>query len=200
MPSARAADLAGRTTRLPWSAATVVAGLYVSWNGPSLISPATRLQGIFFWDVLGYLIEGILFLLTGLQARELIIGIGNFPKSLLIASAAVVTLVVILARFAWIYPATYLPRKLVPAIARADPSPPWQWPFMLAFTGVRGIDSLAAALAIPLATNSHAKTKWIARPVPRSCSDGNVAHAGKARAVGCPSSFERPRTPVVSKR
>jgi CPA1 family monovalent cation:H+ antiporter len=48
------------------------------------------------------------------------------------------------------YPATYLPRRLFPAIARRDPAPAWQWPFVLAFTGVRGIVSLAAALAIPL--------------------------------------------------
>jgi CPA1 family monovalent cation:H+ antiporter len=50
------------------------------------------------------------------------------------------------------YPATYLPRWLVPAIRRNDPSPPWQWPFALASAGVRGIVSLAAALAIPLVT------------------------------------------------
>src|SRR5882762_7855193 len=129
--------------------ATVVAGLYVSWNGLSMISAATRLQGIFFWDVLVYLIEGIVFLMTGLQARGLIAGLGTHPLSLLAGSAAVVSVVVILARFVWIFPATYLPRWLVPAIARNDPSPPWQWPFVLGFTGVRGIVSLAAALAIP---------------------------------------------------
>jgi monovalent cation/hydrogen antiporter len=50
------------------------------------------------------------------------------------------------------FPATYLPRWLIPSIARDDPSPPWQWPFALAFTGVRGIVSLAAALAIPFTT------------------------------------------------
>jgi CPA1 family monovalent cation:H+ antiporter len=48
------------------------------------------------------------------------------------------------------YPATYLPRWLSPALARTDPAPPWQWPFLLAYTGIRGIVSLAAALAIPL--------------------------------------------------
>jgi CPA1 family monovalent cation:H+ antiporter len=53
------------------------------------------------------------------------------------------------------YPATYLPRWLFPPIRRKDPSPPWQWPFVLAFTGVRGIVSLAAALAIPLVTISR---------------------------------------------
>src|SRR5882724_7260815 len=48
------------------------------------------------------------------------------------------------------YPAIYLPRWLSPALARADPAPPWQRPFLLAYTGIRGIVSLAAALAIPL--------------------------------------------------
>jgi CPA1 family monovalent cation:H+ antiporter len=134
--------------------ATVVAGLYVSWNGLSMISAATRLQGIFFWDVLVYLIEGIVFLMTGLQARTLISGLSTYSLSALAGSAAVVTVVVILARFVWIYPATYLPRWLIPAIARKDPSPPWQWPFVLGFTGVRGIVSLAAALAIPLTMDS----------------------------------------------
>jgi Na+/H+ antiporter len=51
--------------------ATVAAGLFVSWNGPLLIPAATRLQGIFFWDLIIYLLEGFVFLLTGLQARTL---------------------------------------------------------------------------------------------------------------------------------
>jgi Na+/H+ antiporter len=130
--------------------ATVVAGLYVSWNGFSIISAATRLQGVFFWDVLVYLIEGIVFLMTGLQARTLIKGLGTYSLPALAGSAVVVSVVVILARFVWMFPATYLPRWLIPQIARRDPSPPWQWPFVLGFTGVRGIVSLAAALAIPL--------------------------------------------------
>jgi Na+/H+ antiporter len=134
--------------------ATVVTGLYVSWHGMSVISAATRLQGIFFWDVLVYLVEGSVFLLTGLQARTLTAGIAGYSPSALIISAAVVSVVVILARFVWVFPATYLPGLLIPEIARTDPSPPWQWPFALAYTGVRGIVSLAAALAIPLATDN----------------------------------------------
>jgi monovalent cation/hydrogen antiporter len=134
--------------------AAVVAGLYVSWNGSSMISAATRLQGVFFWDVLVYLIEGIVFLMTGLQARTLISGLGAYSLSALAGAAAVVCVVVVLARFVWMFPATYLPRWLIPAIARKDPAPPWQWPFMLGFTGVRGIVSLAAALGIPFATDS----------------------------------------------
>jgi len=64
-------------------------------------------------------------------------------------AAVVVCAVIIVTRFVWVFPATYLPRWLVPSIRRYDPSPPWQQPFFLAFTGIRGVVSLAAALAIP---------------------------------------------------
>ncbi|MGO8917949.1 MAG: Na+/H+ antiporter [Stellaceae bacterium] len=134
--------------------ATVTAGLYMSWNGLRLISAATRLQGIFFWDFLIYVIEGMVFLITGLQARTLIGGMRGYSLSELAVAATVVSAVVIVARFVWMYPATYLPRWLIPAVRRKDPSPPWQWPFALAFTGVRGIVTLAAALAIPYTTES----------------------------------------------
>jgi len=132
--------------------ATVSAGLYISWNGLRLISAATRLQGIFFWDFFIYLIEGMVFLITGLQARTLLDRIGNGPVSQLAFSAAAICAVVIAARFIWTFPAVYVPRWLSPGLRRRDPAPPWQWPFVLAFTGVRGIVSLAAALAIPLTT------------------------------------------------
>jgi CPA1 family monovalent cation:H+ antiporter len=132
--------------------ATVAAGLYISWNGLRMISAATRLQGIFFWDFFIYLIEGLVFLITGLQARTLLESIQGHGLAELAISAAVVSAVVILTRFAWVYPATYLPRWFSPALAQRDPAPPWQWSFVLGFTGVRGIVSLAAALAIPLVT------------------------------------------------
>jgi CPA1 family monovalent cation:H+ antiporter len=69
---------------------------------------------------------------------------------LVAAATLVTTVIVIVARFVWVFPATYLPRWLSPSLRRRDPSPPWQQPFVLAFTGVRGVVSLAAALAIPL--------------------------------------------------
>src|SRR5690349_2642334 len=67
--------------------ATVACGLYVSWNGPLLIPSATRLQGVFFWDLIVYLIEGLVFLLTGLQAHALIEGAHSFTiRELMIAA------------------------------------------------------------------------------------------------------------------
>jgi monovalent cation/hydrogen antiporter len=130
--------------------ATITCGLYISWNGLRLISAPTRLQGIFFWDFLIYVTEGMLFLVTGLQARTLLGAFNTYEIRQLVVSALLVSAVIIAARFVWMYPATYLPRRLSSAIARVDPAPPWQWPFLLAYTGIRGIVSLAAALAIPL--------------------------------------------------
>jgi monovalent cation/hydrogen antiporter len=132
--------------------ATVTAGLYISWNGLQLISAATRLQGIFFWDFLIYLVEGLVFLTTGLQVRTLLARIGHYPLRDLAISAVVISAVVILARFIWVFPTIYVPRWLFPRLRRRDPSPPWQWAFIIGFTGVRGIVSLAAALAIPFTT------------------------------------------------
>ncbi|WP_228748005.1 Na+/H+ antiporter [Bradyrhizobium sp. BR 10289] len=129
--------------------ATVACGLYVSWNGPLLISSATRLQGIFFWDLIIYLIEGLLFLLTGFQMRALYEKSKTFPLDDILVATAVVLTIIVVARFVWLYPATYLPRILSKSLRARDPSPPWQWPFVLAFTGVRGAVSLAAALALP---------------------------------------------------
>ena len=129
--------------------ATVACGLYMSWNGPLLISAATRLQGIFFWDLVIYLIEGLLFLLTGFQMRSLYEKSKAFPLDDILSATALVAVIIIVARFAWVFPAIYLPRILSEKLRKRDPSPPWQWSFVIAFTGVRGAVSLAAALALP---------------------------------------------------
>ena len=130
--------------------ATVAAGLFVSWNGPLLIPAATRLQGIFFWDLVVYLLEGFVFLVTGLQARTLLDRLDMVLLRDLGLAVLLTVVVAIVARFVWVYPAIYLPRWLSPSLARRDPSPPWQSVFIIAFVGVRGVVSLAAALAIPL--------------------------------------------------
>jgi len=131
--------------------ATVACGLYMSWNGPLLISSATRLQGIFFWDLVIYLIEGLLFLLTGFQMRLLFEKSKAFPLDDILFATALVAIIVIVARFAWVFPATYLPRLLNKRLRAREPMPSWRTVFVIAFTGVRGAVSLAAALALPLA-------------------------------------------------
>jgi monovalent cation/hydrogen antiporter len=129
--------------------ATVACGLYISWNGPLLISSATRLQGIFFWDLVIYLIEGLLFLLTGFQMRLLFEKSKAFPLGDILSATVLVAVIIIVARFAWVYPATYLPRFFNKRLRARDPYPSWRNVFVIAFTGVRGAVSLAAALALP---------------------------------------------------
>lgn len=130
--------------------ATVACGLYISWNGPLLISSATRLQGVFFWDLVIYLVEGLLFLLTGFQMRSMIEKSKAFSLEDILLTTVLVALLVIVARFVWVYFATYLPRLLSRRLRERDPTPGWRLVFVIAFTGVRGAVSLAAALALPL--------------------------------------------------
>jgi len=130
--------------------ATVACGLYVSWNGPLLIPSATRLQGIFFWDLVIWLIEGILFLLIGFQMRLLVEKSNALPLSDILTAIGVVSVIVILARFIWFFPASYLPRWLSKSLRQRDPIASWRYIFIIAFTGIRGVVSLAAALALPL--------------------------------------------------
>ncbi|HTI31561.1 MAG TPA: Na+/H+ antiporter [Sphingomonas sp.] len=135
--------------------ATVVAGLWVSWNGRDLIRPQTRLQGFFFWDLVNWAVEGAAFLLTGLQVRSLGVAMqgGGWVHALTVAALTVVTVVIV--RFLWVFPATYLPR-MIPAVRRVDPPPHWRTPFFVASAGVRGVVSMIAALSIPLAVDGHA--------------------------------------------
>ncbi|CAM3177127.1 Na+/H+ antiporter [Sphingomonas antarctica] len=129
--------------------ATVVAGLWVSWNGRDLIRPQTRLQGYFIWDLVAWGVEGAAFLLTGLQVKALGAAMQGFGWVHALAVAALTCVTVVVVRFAWVFPATYLPR-MIPAIRRIDPPPHWRTPFFVASAGVRGVVSMIAALSIPL--------------------------------------------------
>src|SRR5271169_4867938 len=87
--------------------ATVAAGLFVSWNGPLLIPAATRLQGIFFWDLLIYLLEGFVFLVTGMEVRFLLDRMNTEVLQHLYSAVVVTVAAVVVARFIWVFPATY---------------------------------------------------------------------------------------------
>src|ERR1043165_8351659 len=90
--------------------AAVSAGLYVSWNGSRFISASTRLQASFVWQLVTYLIEALLFLLTGLQARTVVESLGNADWAQLVLHSAIIVFLVVAVRFVWVYPAAYIPR------------------------------------------------------------------------------------------
>jgi CPA1 family monovalent cation:H+ antiporter len=129
--------------------AAVTAGLYTSWNGPRLISPATRLQGFFVWGLTVYIVEGIVFFLTGLQSRVVMASPDAGEWSRMLGAAAMTVVVVIVVRFVWVFSASFVPAP--PWIKRSDAfvKPTWQEIFLVGFTGIRGVVSLVAALSIP---------------------------------------------------
>ncbi len=155
------AFLTGYFTFLPASAlhvsgvlAVVTAGVYMGWYTPELTTVQTRLQGEGFWDVLTFLLNVLLFGLVGLQLRPVLDGLSGHAGWSLVGDAAVIVLAVILLRIVWIFPATYLPRWFFPRIRERDPSPPWRYPAFIAWTGMRGAVTIAAALLIPLNTDA----------------------------------------------
>jgi CPA1 family monovalent cation:H+ antiporter len=146
--------LSGYLAYLPASAmgvsgvlAAVTIGVYMGWYTPELTNVQTRLSGNAFWEILVFLVNALLFALVGLQLHTIA---SRLPiTSTLIGESLVVVAAVVLLRFVWVPVFTYVPRLLFRRIRERDPYPPWQAPVVIAWAGVRGAVSLAAALALP---------------------------------------------------
>jgi Na+/H+ antiporter len=136
--------------------AVVTAGLYHGWRIPEITSSRTRLQAGPVWEMIEFLLNGFIFLLIGLQLPEVLRGLSHRSVAQLIWYATVISLAVILIRIAWVFPATYLPRLIFKSIRARDPCPAWQHVSIVAWTGMRGVVSLAAALALPIQLRNQA--------------------------------------------
>ena len=125
----------------------VTCGIILSRHSSHLFSSQTRLTAVSLWNVLIFTLNGLVFILIGLQLPNII---HNMETPLLAAVlfAILACIALIALRFAWIIPAAYLPR-LIPAIRRKDPIPPFSQTFLVSWVGMRGVVSLAAALSIP---------------------------------------------------
>jgi CPA1 family monovalent cation:H+ antiporter len=141
-----AAYLPAETLGVSGVLATVVAGLFAR-RALRRSSSDVRVVGTAAWQIELFLLNGLVFMLIGLQLPSVVTGLGDFNRVL--GNAAIVALAVVLARFVWVIPATYLSR-LIPSVRRADPVPPWQAVFVIGWSGLRGVVTLAAALALPL--------------------------------------------------
>jgi monovalent cation/hydrogen antiporter len=129
---------------------TVVAGLYYGQRIPVVTSAQTHLEAEASWGTVLFIINGLVFTLIGLQMPIVVSGLGGYSWVQLAFYSAVLVVVVFAVRLIWVFPAAYLPRKLFKSIARKDPMPSWAAVTALGWTGMRGIVSLAAAMAIPL--------------------------------------------------
>ena len=129
--------------------AVVIAGIYYGWRSPRILSGRMRLQALPVWEMVTFILNGILFMLIGLQLPQVVqvLAPGTVTRVAWLAMAFV--LVIVLVRFVWMFGATYLPRLFSQTFRSRNPAP-WQHTALIAWTGMRGADSLAGALAIPI--------------------------------------------------
>jgi Na+/H+ antiporter len=130
--------------------AAVTIGVYMGWHTPELTNERTRLAGDSFWEILVFLVNALLFVLVGLQLHGIVDALSGLSSWRLTGYAALVCAAVIVTRIIWVPVFAYLPRFLFPRIRAADPYPPWQWPVVISWAGMRGAVSLVAALALPI--------------------------------------------------
>ncbi len=137
--------------------AVVTAGLFLGWRLPEITTSRTRLQGGPFWEMVEFILNGLVFILIGLQLPEVVHALPPHSIGLFAWYAAVISFAVILIRILWVFPATYVPRLLFQKLRERDPSPAWEHVTIVAWTGMRGVVSLAAALALPLTTETGSR-------------------------------------------
>ena len=149
---------AGLEMRFSGVLAVVTAGLYLGRRGTNTITSGMRLQGYAVWELMTFLLNGLIFILIGLQLRTIVerLSGSEYSYTELALYAGLISLTVVLIRFLWVVPATYLPRIMSRRLRERYPSPPWQVVSVVSWTGMRGVISLAAALALPLTTDAGA--------------------------------------------
>lgn len=133
--------------------AVVVAALILGQRS-TRASYATRLQDTAVWRAVQLVLESFAFLLIGLQLPSVVDELKGIPAALIITSSLAVFVAVLAVRIVWVYPFAYLPRLLSPRVRAAEPAPTAGQVFIVAWAGMRGVVSLAAAFGVPLVTLS----------------------------------------------
>jgi len=133
--------------------AAVTSGLYLGWRAPHLLDASTRLHAGAFWDMLVFLLNSVVFLLIGLQLPSIRANLSSYSVSTLAGYALAICAVVIGVRPIWVFPGAYLPRWFSRRIRERETDPGWRNVSIAAWSGMRGVVSLAAGMALPAATN-----------------------------------------------
>jgi monovalent cation/hydrogen antiporter len=144
--------LPAESLRVSGVLAVVTAGLITAYHAPTALKAATRLPADAVWQTWVLLLNGLAFILLGLQLRTVLAGFMEGSLVFVVGLGILISLVVMVLRLGWVFPAAYLPRVLIPAIGRADPMPPPSALLVIGWAGMRGVVSLATALALPLTT------------------------------------------------
>ncbi|MCA0399051.1 MAG: Na+/H+ antiporter [Bacteroidetes bacterium] len=134
--------------------AVVSGGLFISWRSHEIFQTGnTRLNMLGVWTTMIFVMNALVFILIGLQLPHII---ENLERGSLwegIKYGLMISLIAIVVRMIWVFPATFIPRWLFPSIRRRETSPTWKGPLLIGWAGMRGVVSLATALSIPLFMN-----------------------------------------------
>jgi monovalent cation/hydrogen antiporter len=130
--------------------AAVTAGIFLGWHTPELTTAQVRLQGLAVWEIVQYLLNALLFVLVGLQLPVVLDALEETSTASLLGYATLVSLTVIVLRFAWVFAVLHAPKWIARRMSN------WRGAVFLSWAGMRGAVSLAAALALPLETDAGA--------------------------------------------
>jgi Na+/H+ antiporter len=146
-----AAYLAAEPLGLSGILAVVAAGLYSGWRDPVRMDAETRQTAWIVWSTVLFWLNGLAFVLLGLQFPSLLATVhGSYSLLQLTGLVAAVAGTVMILRMAWVFPAAYLPFVVSRKVRKAEKRPTWQAVFLCGWAGIRGTVTLAAALSIPL--------------------------------------------------
>ena len=128
----------------------VACGLFLSYYSSEIFDHGTRLQARAVWETVIFLVNGIIFILIGLQLPVILQNIGSHTLGEVLWYGAIISIATIVVRLIWIYPGAYLPRWLSKSIRQKEVRPSFGGVTVVGWAGMRGVVSLAAALALPL--------------------------------------------------
>ncbi|MES2374237.1 MAG: Na+/H+ antiporter [Bacteroidota bacterium] len=134
----------------------VTAGLIISWRSPEIFTYQTRMRTRVIWDTIVFMLNGFVFILIGLQLPGILRQVVNYSTKELIGYGVVISVVTIMVRILWVFAGAYVtkmfrPKKIDEETTPAEAEPiPWKNILIIAWTGTRGVLSLATALALPL--------------------------------------------------
>lgn len=139
-----------------WSGvlSVVSGGLFLSFRSNDFLNFNTRMQTREVWATVGFLLNGFVFILIGLELPVIIEGLGTYSTKEAIQYALQISIMVILIRIILVYISAFAPRMLSKRIRAKEENPGLKLPFIIGWAGMRGVVSLASALAIPLALNN----------------------------------------------
>ena len=128
----------------------VTVGLFLSARSGEIFTYQTRLQTNSVWAVVVFLLNSLVFILIGLQLPTIVSELNGYTLPESVTYALLISAVAIVSRIVWIFPGAYVPRLLSAGIRKREVKPTWQQISVLSWAGMRGVVSLAGALALPL--------------------------------------------------